>query len=252
MPPFFVTLISYGFLLPLAGLGIYFLIHCKKYKENIYLFLIVWSIVHFSLLFLPLNFQRRLTEGLHIPLAILSLIGLYYLAEKCGKRLSLSWQKLVFKNNILKVVLFILLFAMSNFYVITRDVYLFKDQNKYFYHPIEKIQAMTWLKNNTDNQAVILSHAYHGNFIPAWSGRHVYAGHSVETPYFSERKNEVTWYFSSNDQLSDRLKFLAENKITHIFYSDLEKEMGDFEPSKAEFLGLVYENELVEIYVVRF
>ena len=249
-PDLAVTLVSYGLLIPLSVLAILFLIQKKKIIENRYIFLVVWLVVQFYLIYSPVNFQRRLTEGLHIPLAILSFIGLIYLGVYLNKKLPKKYLDLWVNNKILWAVLFVLLFALSNLYAIARDIHIFQNKYAFLYLPTEKMQAIEWFKDNTGAEAVVLSHGYHGNLIPAWSGRFVYLGHDVETPMFSSRQDEVVWFFSSDSSDQGKRKFLSKNSITHIYYSDYEKALGEFMPEKKEYLEKVYSNSQVDIYKI--
>jgi len=64
----YLLFLSYGFLLIFALIGIYLFIKNKDYKDDKKMFIIIWLVVQTALIFSPLHYQRRLTEGLQIPI----------------------------------------------------------------------------------------------------------------------------------------------------------------------------------------
>ena len=54
-------------------------------KKNI--FLVVWAITQLCLIFLPINTNARLLEGLNIPLSILATYGIFLLGDWLLKKL---------------------------------------------------------------------------------------------------------------------------------------------------------------------
>ena len=75
-PKLITVLLSYGFLL--IGAVTYIWIFRNKKIKNIKLFLIIWFLVQFLLLYAPTQLQRRLSEGLHIPISILTILLFFY------------------------------------------------------------------------------------------------------------------------------------------------------------------------------
>jgi hypothetical protein len=45
--------------------------------------------------------------------------------------------------------------------------------------------------------------------------------------------------------------WLENLHITHIFYSEYEKSLGNFDLNSTNFLDLVYENQEVKIYKIK-
>ncbi len=72
-----LTVISYGFLLVFALIGAAVWIKHHNF-QNKKLFIMVWMFVQFLAIYLPLNWQRRLTEGLQIPMAMLAICGIIF------------------------------------------------------------------------------------------------------------------------------------------------------------------------------
>lgn len=139
-------LIGYGLITLLALVGIE-----EKMREGLYpqiKLLLTWIAVTFVLAFSPINFSRRLLEGVHVPIAILASIGLSATLIKFGK-------------DSRKAVAFIIICVLSlssvyaifkNFEVINQDV-----KDNYYYHITkEEAKAIEWLGENSAPNDIIL------------------------------------------------------------------------------------------------
>lgn len=242
----FLTIISYGIPLFWAIYAIYYLIKNKK-TDNRNLFLIIWLIVNFIIIYLPfLKFQRRLVEGMQIPIALLATIALFVIFQKLKE----NKRKFFIPKSRLFIFSFIFIIGSSNVYVILDNATLIYRQHPIFYIQNENIEAMGWMKKNIDSAETTVSHPMIGNFIPAKANKKVYCGHWVETVNYQKKKARVIWIFKGNSQDNQKKEFLRNSRIDYIFYSDYEKSLGEFRPSEKDYLQKVYQNEKVEIYKV--
>ncbi len=241
----FLTIISYGIPLFLATCAIYYLIKNKKI-DNRNLFLIIWLTINFIIIYLPfLKFQRRLVEGMQIPIAFLATIALFVIYNKLKEK-----KILPFFQNKLSFFCLMAILSISNIYVILENGALAYKQHPAFYIPNENIEAMSWIKKNIDLNKTIISHPMIGNFMPAKANRRVYCGHWVETINYQEKRARAVWIFKGDNQDDQKKKFLRNSRIDYIFYSDYEKSLGEFQPFEKDYLEKVYQNEKVEIYKV--
>lgn len=259
-PRFFVVLISYGGLLLFGAIGFFmslkYLINKKYQKSNIenlisddnLLFLLVWAVVQFALIFMPFRFQRRLTEGLQIPLVFLTIIGLLYAKEKL-KHYSLDK---IFFNKIAATIIFILVFTSSNIFVLKIDMEYFTKKNNLFYFTKQQMESYEFLKNEVQGNDVILSNIVNGNAIPGVAGRKVYFGHvNVETLYYDSKLAYMNWFFKNNTNDEKKINFLKENNIKYIYYSEFEKKLENFNPADKNYLTPIYLNDFAVIYKVK-
>lgn len=244
---FWVTLISYGLLTPFAIWGV-----IKKQKNNGYKFLLTWLIVHSLLIFSPFQFQRRLTQGLQIPLTIFAFWGLYYFYEYLKRKY--SGFKLSHYYPLISLFL-IIFFTFSNLYVLAQDLsfYTYSEYRNwphYIYLDKEYGEAFFWLKNNLGDQDIVLSDTVTGSFIAGFSGKKIYIGHWVETLEWQEKLKTTKWFFREDSEDEKKIDFLRKERITYLFYSQFEDEKGDFEPRDKDFLKLVFAQGKVLIYQV--
>lgn len=247
-PGFYNYLTGYGAILLLAIFGVPRLI---KTKNNFHLFLLSWLVANIVLIYLPhLSFQRRLTNGLHIALAILAVIGLFECYEFFIKKI-----KSEIKRTIMAAIslwlLAILLFG-STLFVVLKGFYKYSIKAPPYYITQDEAQAIYWLKDNTPKDSIILSHGFTGNVIPALSMRLVYIGHGHQTLNWDYKSQKVSDWFSSKKMTeSERQQFLADNKINYLYYSDIEKTLGNYQPGGKNYLLPVYRNNEVVIYKVK-
>jgi hypothetical protein len=243
-PSIWMYLIGYGFLLIFALLGLW--ISLKK-PDNKRIFIISWLISSAMLIYAPLAFQRRMSEGLHIPIVLLAGAGIFYLVGR--------WQAPSKMNVPLKtyiVVIFMIIFLpLSNIQLLGQDIYVYQTKKTLpYYLYAEEVAAMHWLRDNAGKTEIIFSSAYMGNFIPAYSGRIVWIGHGPQTINLQEKLLFNDWFWRTDASQMQKRQFLKENLIRYVFYGRKEREMGAYNPTTKDYLQPVYQNSQVTVYKV--
>ncbi|MBU1148675.1 hypothetical protein KKI23_01155 [Patescibacteria group bacterium] len=219
-PVWWMIFFSYGFLI------ILFLINLAANRQNRqtkYLFINIWFLVQLALLWSPLYYQRRLAEGLHLPLSYLAVLGLWVIYQRIQKLDNKSFCKQMAKQKVVLIFAFIIFFGFSNVLAVAQEFknYLIKDRY-YVYQSSEAFGLYDWLKANTNSSAVILAPAYQHNLIPGFTGRFSYWGHGVETLDFLNKYQLATEFYQSSDQ-DWRYQFLADSGIDYVVI-DKQKE----------------------------
>lgn len=255
-----LTIISYGIPLLIAIYGIYYLIHKKKIfslKQNAYIFLVVWLVVNFIIIYLPfLKFQRRLTEGMQIPIVILATIGIFAIYEKIKNKDFLVKTKKDKELSFVYILTILVILSLSNIYIIISGFLMANEKISYIEK--EKIESMAWIQNNIKNNETIIAGSLMGNIIPAYSNKTVFFGHWVETFNYKEKQELAVWFFKNNYEDLEKQLFLKKYRINYIFFSDMEDMIGDFIPDEKKYLQKVYENykdaktenQIIKIYKV--
>ncbi len=245
-----LTIISFGVPLFLSFYAIYYLIKKENKLLKKYYFVIVWLAVNFIIIYLPfLNFQRRLIEGIQIPIAILATAGIFFLYEKYKHK---KYIKGIIKDqNIFKIyfLVIILLLSLSNLYIMMQGVLAINQKIPYIEK--NKVLGFMWIQKNTDKEATILSNSYLGNIIPAFTNRDVFLGHWVETTNYQDKQEMARWFFGENNDDQQKKEFLENSQINYIFYSDIEEKMGKWNPDEKDYLENVYNQNGVKIFKVK-
>ena len=84
--------------------------------------------------------------------------------------------------------------------------------------------------------------------MPYYADRFVYVGHGPETLDYENKYQKVNDFYADRYSTKEIKGFLAKKRINYVFYSDLEKNIGKFDPEKYDFLEKVYENKGAKIY----
>ncbi|MDD2807255.1 MAG: hypothetical protein PHW95_01890 [Patescibacteria group bacterium] len=246
--PLWLTLVSYGLLLPLFVYG-WCLVVKKNNLTSKNILLLVWPVVQFFLIYFPVNYQRRLTEGLHLPLAIFSGIAIVELYRRLqnNQQPKARW---LLANRYAFIFLFGALLISSNIFALASDLFIYADQRDLAYLPRAEVAAATWLSTLPGNIIVFNSASNIVNIIPAYSGQTVFVGHGVETPDFGSKQMMVNYFFSNNRDVASEHNWLKKNSISYLYYGPAEQKLGHFNPELKNYLKLVYRNDLVSIYQV--
>jgi uncharacterized membrane protein len=104
--------------------------------------------------------------------------------------------------------------------------------------------------SDTPADAAVFSAYTTGTVIPAHTGRRVFWGHELETPFLDRKRAEANQFFSDATSDASRRAFLERYGLTYVFYGADEREMGDFDPESAAYLRPVFRHEMVTIYEV--
>jgi len=233
---------TYGLFIILSFLQARKFIKQKEFYDK-YLFLAVWIVCSILLVYAPFVFQRRLLEGLNFPLSFLS--GLYLVSRIKSwdfEKLSLKTSfKFLFLNLIIAVFI-----ATNAFYLlidlIKSDLFYIKNSEK---------NAIAYLKqNSSDNDIILASHENSGNIV-LLSALTVFSGHPIETLNPIYKNFQVEKFYKYNDNDLENMKFLKENKIGYVFYSDAEKELGSFNPDEKNYLTKIFEEGETKVYLVK-
>jgi len=213
-PAFWMIGFSYGFLLVLFLIGLF---RNRQNRNNRYLFILTWFFVQFAFLWSPIIFQRRLSEGLHLPLAYLATLSLWCLYEKIKnyKYQPVGW---IIDNKIILIFLFIIFLGISNLAIWGQSIFNYFTKDRfYLYQTSTTAGLMDWLKKNTERQSIILAEMNLSNLIPGFTGRTVYFGHGVETVNFREKEEKANQFYQNND-LPAQLSLLADESIDYVIF----------------------------------
>lgn len=243
-------LLAYGpFILAIPGI----MALIREKEEG--LLLVAWAVIIPPLLYLPLNPQRRLIEGLHIPLSILATIGVYrYLLP--GMESSRLWAWITtherYESRSLRRLVLVTIFLLtlpSNLYVLA-SLGVTAIQYPYpFYHERAEVEAVDWLAAHTSGEDTVFTTYWTGSYVAARAGNRVFLGHWAETMNYAQKTEEAKTFFG---QASDewRKELLREYNISYLFYGPRERALPGFEPEGKPYLVESYSNRLVTIYRV--
>ena len=239
--------VSYGLLAILAAVGAWAAFRRRRQTfdaedlgeyvpPDLLKFAVFWAIANSVVLALPVSFQRKLVEGLHMPVAILAGVGIVYLARLLTRRAAEEGRlQTVRERMVLTIIGAIVLCLPSNALFVSQCLGHVKTNNEQLLHvlapPIylsaDYAEAVGWLGANARAGEVVLSSSLIGNHIPAAAPCTVYVGHWAETLYFSRKLGKVAEFFSPGTGVERRLDVLwGDVRATYVVYGPYERLIG--------------------------
>ncbi|MEP0765969.1 MAG: hypothetical protein HRF45_05435 [Fimbriimonadia bacterium] len=146
-----------------------------------------WAAVALWLPYFPALFQRKLTMGAHLPLAILAGIAIAEVLHRLPARL---------RGSIAVPAAALTLLSLSNLAWLRSSLdRISADLSSTGIHPVylseDQVATLAWMREHLSEDATAQDILPYACFIPALAGQAVYAGHWSETPWFVSRIRAV-------------------------------------------------------------
>lgn len=246
-PNIWLMLLGFGLLVPLALLG------WNQFKKNatpshLTYLILLWLPLHWLLIYIPLNFQRRLTHGLHVVTALFAWIGISLTYAYFKKRFpEFSPTKKILTLAGANLAALLLIFTTLGNWLTEFDV-IHKKQDHIFLSAAQQ-SSFTWMQNNLSEKDVVLADTFSGILTPGFSGKTSFAGHGVETAYYHCcKQHQVFWFFDSATTDEKRKQFLRDNNITHVYHNPRFFEQPTFDIVNAQYLNQVFRHDDITIF----
>ncbi len=180
-----------------------------------------WLIVAPVLLYWPLPIQRRLVEGVQLPLVILGVLGL-----TVGLRRARRWlTPLVVAASSLTA-----LFLVGGAMVVARQ------PAAPVFHAADQLAVFRWVAAQPDASGGGLGAYATGNLIPVYTPLPAYLGLTTETAFFTAKQAQVADFFQAGTSAAARREWLSAGRIRYVFFGPAERALGDFDPDNAPYL----------------
>ncbi len=241
-------ILGYGILIPFAVFGLERYLTQKKFSQ---ILIVSWVGVTSVLLYSPVFFQRRLSEGFHIPLGILGAEGLIITAFFVSRLFIPKVRRMV---SYIFVIIIVSVMCVGTILGVQQDVRTVNNDTigAYYYYMLnDEIKAMDFLKHQTGEKDIILSNWFYGNVIPGVTGRKVYIGHKAQTNQFESKIRTIN-KFLLNKNVDEAYRFLKDNNITYLYLGGNDSILTyGFKPEKKPYLIKIYDEGQAKIYRVR-
>jgi hypothetical protein len=217
-------------------------------RQMAYALLIGWLLIVPALVYLPINVQRRLSEAVIVPLAVLATMGLRLLVRRWRTRRRVQTAYLITASL---TTAFLLLGATLA--ALNPRVPLFR--------PAAELAAFTWLNTQAAPDDVVLAAVPTGNALPAFVRARTYMGHGPETLNWPLKTDTVERFYRG-ELSADELAALFEPPcrdsaglcllpVRYVIYSEAERALApDVPPDWAAGMTLVYNAAGYQIYRV--
>ncbi len=240
MPGPLMAVLAAGALLPAALAALW---RGRRGRTAAWRSLGAWLVVQASFVYAPIPWQRKMTEGLIVPLALLAAPELRLWWGALAARMPRSVRGvaaaaafgLVFCATTLMNVL-----STSHWFVNPFPVWITADDRA----------AFAWMRERLPEDATLVAVAERANGIAAFTARTVYVGHWAETVGFEAKYRALVWLAVEARDDAARLRFLRSAGITHVYVGPLERQVWRWEPSGAPGFSEVYRAGEVAVYAV--
>jgi hypothetical protein len=253
-------LAAYGVPLALAGFAVKDAWHSKRPT----CLTLAWVGVVPFLIYLPFNLQRRLVEGVQVPLSLLAAIGLTKItnpksktpnpnSSECGRcgstdsaqkrvggaALRGTWRRLSLRSR-LAVSIVLLALVLSNAVLIVGNTIALQGLPAPIFRDSEEVAALDWLSQQVAPDDVVLASYETGNYLPAHVGARAFVGHGPESVRAAEKKALAARFFRGATEDTWRQHLLTEYEIDYVFWGPQEHKLGAFDPGMADYLQPIY------------
>jgi hypothetical protein len=222
----FHYLAAYGVLLALAA----FAARDAWRGEGPIWLALVWVAVVPLLVYLPINVQRRLVEGVQVPLSLLAALGFH----------RFRWQG--FRLRVISIVLLVGL-SLTNVMLVAGNCLALQGQPAPIYRDRGEVAALDWLGERVEFDDVVLGAYGTGNYLPARVMARSFVGHGPESVRADEKRALVARFFSATTDDEWRRQLLSEYGVDYVFWGAAERQLGEFVPYTVPYLHPIYEAE---------
>jgi hypothetical protein len=220
-------------------------------RKVAYLLIPAWVVAGPVLAYLPVTVQRRLLEGIFVPLCILAVMGLRLWWVGATRRfrrwLRLSWRlaALTVLALTLPTTLLLLLSGVG--------AVQWYDPANHLFHTSVEIAALDWLNTHVPADSVVLSDFDTGNTIPARASLRVFIGHSPETICLDmlpgstctvSKRELVSRLFAGQMSADERRSLFSAYGIRYIIFPQGRADVNSPD------LSLIYDDNDYHIYEV--
>jgi hypothetical protein len=196
------------------------------------LIMLAWAVVVPVLIYIPLQFQRRMLGGIQFPLAVLAASALVWL----GPKLLGGWLR--------KEAAILIMAAVVMPLQVLTPYYLFDiewSRMRLLQYPswllASESQILERLDQVADERDVVLASYELGNFIPWQTGARAFLGHYALTMHAREKAKLVERFFGG-DPADDvwRREHVEKWGISYILDTPYERALGGLDPARLPWL----------------
>lgn len=225
-------LLAYGLLLPFAVIGMRWVVKHSDFRGML---LSAWVIILPVLVYIPVDFQRRLAEGVWVAIVVLAVIAIE------NVRFRTPFHKFVPLALTLPSTLILLIGGYLSAISPSSPIYL----------PSQEIVAFEYLAGIAVDETVVLSSFDTGNALPAWAPVRVVIGHGPESIGLAEVRPRIAAFFQSSTAHQVRRELIDEFGVKYVFWGPGEQKLGDWDPGSADYLYPIYQQEDYTIFEVQ-
>jgi len=202
--------------------------------------LLAWLIAVSVAIYLPVSFQRKMIEGLHVILCLLTVLAIERASaranEGVGGKLAANQTTARLRSYTLALLIAsvpsqIAFFALNGYWLIHNNiVYDDRFNPPYsrmlmppYYLPERCLQLFRWLEENAQGDEAVLCHPMLGNYLPVLTGRKVFVGHWAETLNFGAKLKLAMAVWRGLVPPNEAREIFRQHKLRYALETDFER-----------------------------
>lgn len=225
-------LLGYGPLLALALPGWRAL---QQTQPRLARFVLVWAPLVPLMIYAPISVQRRLIEGVQVPLVAVAMLGLTVALARWGRVL---------------IPLVLIVSLPSSAILWLGGLNAARERLQPAFAPVDQLTVFAWLAQNAPADSVALAAFDTSNALPAYTPLIAYIGHGPETLHADVKVPQVEAFYRVDTADAERRRLLEDGRITYVLAGPPERALGDFDLDRAAYLTRVFEFKEYAVYEV--
>lgn len=228
-PPLLQYLLAMGIPFAFALPGMWIALR-RAGKQPDFFLPIAWLAAILISAYLPFPFQRKMAEGMQIPVVLLAVIFLHgrvFEAANCNRQI----------RGLLAAAVLIFSFPSNGFFLQKALRDLQSGGASYYamlmpplYLREEQGAALGWLNGRVSADEAILCNNLLGSYLPSRAGAKTYVGHWAETLDYPRKLRLFAEFLSGRMPGSERVKLLREEGIRYLLIGPEERAIARGEP----------------------
>lgn len=229
---------SYGLVALMAIGALPFVLKRLRQGETLWLLPLSWTLALLIAIHLPVSFQRKMIEGLHVALCLLTAITWEHLTQWLNERRpyrALGHWSLT-HWSLAGLVIFtvpsqIAFFALNGYWMVHNNLIYEERFNPPYTRQLmppyfiaeTHLQLFRWIEKNSGQGDAVLCNPMLGNYLPSLTGRKVFIGHWAETLNFERKLKQATAIWRGELSPEEAQAFFHNHGIRYALETDFER-----------------------------
>lgn len=189
--------------------------------------LLMWVILLPLLIYFPVNFQRRMSEGVWVAIILLVFMTVELFSRKLRRVLQIG----------------LLITPLTTVIVYAGTLQSIWTPREPLYRPAGEVEVFKYLGEETLPGSTVLANYHISNALPAWTPNKVITGLGPESIFLPEMIKLSNGFYENSLNDIERENFLDEFAINYVIWGPEESKMTEWSPQITPGFSIIYSSE---------